>query len=127
MAKFQETVCSCDRCKSMCLNTPCSGTPDEIEKLIEAGYEKKLDMGFYNGIDFVRPKGASGVFGGRCAFLTDKFLCSLHKLGLKPLEGRIAIHGATNGRTKKVFIVNKWNTKKGRRIVELFKQKLQGK
>lgn len=35
------TACSCEKCKSQC-RTPCLGTPEDIERLIDAGYKDRL-------------------------------------------------------------------------------------
>ena len=90
------TACSCDRCKSQC-HTPCLGTPEDIEKLIDAGYRDRLAptswfagmlMGVINRpIEMVQPK----VENGWCTFYHDG-LCELHDKGLKPTEGRLSHH-----------------------------------
>ena len=36
------TVCRCEKCKSQC-HTPCLGTPEDIQKLMDAGYADRLD------------------------------------------------------------------------------------
>ena len=33
--------CKCDKCRNQC-RTPCLGTPDDILRLIEAGYRSRL-------------------------------------------------------------------------------------
>ena len=35
------TNCNCERCKEQC-HTPCLGTPEDIERLIDAGYDNRL-------------------------------------------------------------------------------------
>ena len=37
------TVCNCERCKAQC-HTPCLGTPEDIERLIDAGYGNRLTL-----------------------------------------------------------------------------------
>jgi hypothetical protein len=88
------TACSCDRCKSQC-HTPCLGTPEDIGKLIDAGYRNRLAptswlVGMLMGvidrpIEMVQPK----VENGWCTFYHDG-LCELHDKGLKPTEGRLS-------------------------------------
>ena len=34
--------CSCTHCQGMCTRVSCLGTPDDIIKLLEAGYAEKL-------------------------------------------------------------------------------------
>ena len=94
-------ACSCTTCQNMC-KTPCLGTPDDILKLIEAGYADRLAptewaYGLLVGthtttIMMMQPKLASN---GYCTFYKDG-LCELHDLGLKPTEGRLA-HCSTKG------------------------------
>ena len=35
--------CSCSICKQQC-HTPCLGTPDDIERIIDAGYADRLEL-----------------------------------------------------------------------------------
>jgi len=96
--------CSCDDCKAMC-RRPCWGTPDNINKLIEAGYGDRLMMDYYYHSDGTNEKtlvvspalkefeGQKAPFIPRseqgCTFWKDG-LCELHNLGLKPIEGKLA-------------------------------------
>lgn len=95
--KYTENECSCEKCKSMC-KTPCVGTPDDMMKLINAGYSERLSRtGWAAGImlgthhkiiDIIAP--LKDLEKGRCTFQTDEGLCELHDMGLKPTEGRFA-------------------------------------
>lgn len=38
---IRPSECSCEKCKNLC-RTPCLGTPEDINKLLEAGYGKRL-------------------------------------------------------------------------------------
>ena len=38
--------CDCPRCRKQCL-TPCLGTPEDIWRLIEAGYKGRLRITFW--------------------------------------------------------------------------------
>lgn len=90
------TACSCEKCKSQC-RTPCLGTPEDIERLINAGYGSRLAptswlVGVLMGvtdrpIEMVQAK----VENGWCTFYNDG-LCELHAKGLKPTEGRLSHH-----------------------------------
>ena len=94
-----ESVCACNTCKNMCLTQPCIGTPDDIYKIIAAGHSEKLSMSYWltgrvtNSFDkpiaMIQPR---ALEDGRCAFLDDNHLCILHDAGLKPTEGKVAIH-----------------------------------
>ena len=96
---MQESVCACDKCKKMCLTQPCLGTPDDIYKIIAAGHSSKLSLSYWltgmvtdsfdRPVQMIQPK---ALEDGSCAFLDDQNLCTLHDLGLKPTEGKVAIH-----------------------------------
>lgn len=92
----RQTNCTCPVCRSYC-QTPCLGTPDDIMRLLEAGYAAKLTLTYWAEgmlIDvmetpiamvqlIMRPEG--------CILFRDG-LCELHTRGLKPTEGRLAHH-----------------------------------
>ena len=89
--------CTCRACKEQC-RTPCLGTPDDIMKLIEAGYiDKLLPTGWVVGmmlgkIDHVIPMvQLKKAENGFCVLYKDG-LCLLHELGLKPTEGKLSHH-----------------------------------
>ena len=88
--------CSCEKCRSMC-HAPCLGTPDDIEKLIQAGYGDRLavaqwGVGILAGVTdkviaMLQPRLEPN---GWCTFRRADGLCELHYKGLKPLEGKLA-------------------------------------
>lgn len=89
--------CKCQECKKQC-RTPCLGTPQDILKLVEAGYTDKLmpthwAVGLVLGkLSYTIPMiQAIQTDEGWCIFHKDG-LCSLHELGLKPTEGRLSHH-----------------------------------
>jgi hypothetical protein len=97
-------ACSCDECKAMCERRPCWPTPDDAQRLIDAGYANRLmlDWWFDKAQDKTvyvltpaivgREAGqAPAIPSGRCTFLNEQGLCRLHDLGLKPTEGRQAL------------------------------------
>lgn len=43
---IRPSECSCEKCKNLC-RTPCLGTPEDINKLLEAGYGKRLNFDGY--------------------------------------------------------------------------------
>lgn len=90
------TECSCAFCRSRC-KTPCLGTPDDIIKIIDAGYSDKLKLslwsvGFLLGlVPFPIPMIQPAYSNEGCAFFING-LCELHSKGLKPTEGKLTYH-----------------------------------
>lgn len=102
------TYCSCEKCKSQC-RTPCLGTPEDINRLIEAGYNDRLAVtewlvGMLLGV-IDRPvlMIQAKVEHGWCTFYHDG-KCELHDKGLKPTEGRLSHHSIR---------IDNYNPKKG--------------
>lgn len=91
--------CKCYTCASHCKKTPCIGTPEDMEKLVNAGYSNRLaavgwGVGKLYGItDKIIPIIAPrfDVEKGSCTFFNDG-LCELHEKGLKPTEGKLSSH-----------------------------------
>ena len=89
--------CKCDKCRNQC-RTPCLGTPDDILRLIEAGYRSRLVPTLW-GVGLVMGRLPYAVpmvqaireDNGFCTFYHNG-LCELHDLGLKPTEGRLSHH-----------------------------------
>ncbi len=91
------THCQCSKCQSQC-HTPCLATPEDIEKLMDAGYAKRLApttwlagviMGVHpRPIEMIQ---AIREENGYCTFFHDG-KCELHELGLKPTEGKLSHH-----------------------------------
>lgn len=107
IAELPESVCSCEACVQMCRRRPCWGTPEDIQRLIDAGFARSLMRDWWEGgvnteassIDVIAPAivgyeghSAPSWPDGACTFLTPDGLCSLHDRGLKPTEGRVAHH-----------------------------------
>lgn len=91
------TVCSRERCKAQC-RTPCLGTPEDINRLIAAGYQDRLAptlwaAGMLMGLISypVKMLQAKQEDNGWCTFYHDG-RCELHDKGLKPTEGRLSHH-----------------------------------
>ena len=88
--------CKCKQCQQQC-HTPCLGTPQDILKLIKAGYADRLSWtNWASGIimgctDHVVGMVQATVDGDWCTFYHDG-LCELHDKGLKPTEGRLSQH-----------------------------------
>ena len=96
ITKLKENSCHCEKCVAMCKHAVCLGTPEDIERLFEAGYGDRLEKtiwaaGLKIGIplmQMVQPLYDEGK--RQCTFLTDEGLCELHDKGLKPTEGKLA-------------------------------------
>ena len=109
LENLKQTNCKCQLCKTMCQKTPCIGTPEDMAKIIEAGYADRLSfvkyedgaMGFPVGYDLVGPGIKSD---GSCIFFNNG-LCELHEKGLKPILGKIAHHsdGTSTKSLRSVF------------------------
>lgn len=88
--------CKCSLCKEQC-TTPCLGTPEDIEKIIDAGFGGKLEITYWGaGIlmgvtKHVIPMIQAHAGAEYCTFFNNG-LCQLHDLGLKPTEGRLSHH-----------------------------------
>ncbi len=90
-------ACMCAKCQSQC-HIPCLGTPEDILKLIEAGYADRLAptewaAGMIMGVcdQPVYMLQARQEDNGYCTFFHNG-LCELHDKGLKPTEGRLSHH-----------------------------------
>lgn len=95
-SECQPSECHCELCRSMC-RTPCLGTPEDIEKLVDAGYADRLvptewGVGMIVGL-ISRPiyMLQADTINGWCTFYHNG-LCELHDKGLKPTEGKLAHH-----------------------------------
>ena len=88
----------------MCERRPCWPTPDDAQRLIDAGHADRLMLDWWfdneqNKTVYVLTPAITGREGGqapaipsgRCTFFSDEGLCRLHDLGLKPTEGRQAL------------------------------------
>lgn len=124
LKKYRETVCACKICKSMCKSAPCWPTPAEARKLIKAGYGDKLMLENRRNLFLLSPameyyegKTAPLPFvEGRCVFLTTAGKCNLHKIGLKPVEGRLA--DCTNDAQDdlRTLVLKTWDNKTGQNL-----------
>lgn len=79
---------------------PCLGTPEDILRLLKAGYRERLAptrwaVGLLLGkIPYIVPMVQAKQEAGGCTFFQDG-LCELHAAGLKPTEGRLSHHTIT--------------------------------
>ena len=95
--------CKCKLCQAQC-HTPCLGTPQDIMRLVDAGYADRLAVtewaaGIYMGVisepvimlQAIRDGEDEFDEKAHCTFFHDG-LCELHDKGLKPTEGRLSHH-----------------------------------
>jgi hypothetical protein len=88
--------CKCKQCQQQC-HTPCLATPQDILKLIKAGYADRLSWtewyaGMLIGVtDHPIGMVQATIVGDWCTFFHNG-LCELHDKGLKPTEGRLSHH-----------------------------------
>ena len=117
----------------MCKDRPCWGTPEEIQKIIDAGHGDKLMkdwwvaepdililspaiVGYENETAPESPR-------GRCTFLTPDNMCEIHDL--KPLEGKAAIHSNDSRREhdNHELAAMTWNNEKSQNFVNSIESK----
>src|SRR5579863_7456826 len=129
---LKESVCDCEKCRAMC-RKPCWGTPEDISRLIQAGYGDRLMLEYWTGecdkkdIEFPAPalkefEGGTAPFipksEGGCTFWKDG-LCELHEKGLKPTEARVVDHGELN---KDIdvhgLVAQEWNNEEAQKITK---------
>lgn len=117
-------TCTCDTCKDMCYR-PCWPTPDEAQRLIDAGHLKDLALDTYyiggQPVEVLRPQNANDS-ERRCIFQDrETLLCRVHGTDLKPIEGRLAHHELIEtgkGAALRRAIAKLWKNKKGRELIE---------
>ena len=95
--------CQCDICIGMC-KTPCLPTPQQAIKLMDLGMTRRLKIVNWmdpnncgRTVETIRPR----VEAGRCTFLNDG-RCTLHNRGLKPLEGKLALHSISRSMANEI-------------------------
>lgn len=131
---FELTQCDCEKCQRMC-HAPCCGTPDDMMKLIKAGYAHRLCFDDWEGMPpNIHPalkgyEGSTSPFYCRskegCTFLKSG-KCELHDLGLKPLMGKFAHHSYEDSDYEEIeeYVPSSWDTEYGRGVIELWKEKV---
>lgn len=128
--------CRCKMCQTQC-KTPCIGTPDDILKLIDAGYGDRLKMTYWcvglimGKINYMVPMVQAIQTDDGCTFFHNG-RCELHAKGLKPTEGRLSYHTITKenikfGRMLSWNVVQEWlsfdNIEKVESLLIIYKTK----
>lgn len=93
---MQPITCACEQCRAMCRNSTCLCSPDDVQRLIDAGFKDRLAAYVFPAGRAIGPAPASGgrehstTRMGACTFFSEG--CELHDAGLKPTEGQLAHH-----------------------------------
>ena len=128
-----ESECDCDKCSFMC-HGPCCGTPEDMKKLIEHGYAKRLSCDDWEPKPYILKPSLKGYEGKTqpwethslkgCTFWKDG-KCELHALGLKPTQGKLAHHEETEEQRLEIqnFIIKSWKGEKAKEVIKLWKEK----
>ena len=124
-------ACSCAECKAMCERRPCWPTPDDAQRLIDAGHAKRLMLDWWfdnaqNKTVYVLTPAIAGreagqapaIPSGRCTFLNEQGLCQLHDLGLKPTEGKQALCNERTPVDLHVQIGQTWDGAEGKTVID---------
>ena len=115
----------------MCKYRPCWPTPEEAQRLIDAGFGHRLMQDWDNGgesgsdeFDLLCPaiighEGQRAPFWptGTCTFLKDG-LCELHNLGLKPGEAKEVWCKSTDQDDVHKRYGNTWNNSKAQELAD---------
>ncbi len=130
--------CACEECQEMCRIRPCWGTPKQIRNILiqYPEYARKMAEDFYAeslGEDIPIVAGSvPGAEGGRYPFWPTG-ACGLYVGGkclvhhMKPIEGVLAHCENTQdeyhiqSRLHHRDIPKVWNTKKGRKVVKMWR------
>jgi len=100
---MKPSSCKCKACKAQCEHTPCIGTPEDMERIMKAGFAHRLVITEWatgkalGAIDrsvwMISPRKMNDdpYTPAPCSFY-ENGLCILHEKGLKPSEGRLTHH-----------------------------------
>lgn len=128
---FPISYCDCEECQNMC-HAPCTGTPEDIEAIIEDGYGDRLCLDDWTGQPADIHPALKGWEGERapyhvrseecCTFWKDG-KCELHDKGLKPLAGKYAHHDLSDEEWLEFcsYAEKFWDSDKGRSVVDKWK------
>jgi hypothetical protein len=124
-------ACACAECVAMCQHRPCWPTPEDAQRLIEAGYADRLmvdwwfDRDINKTIYLLTPAIAGRESGeapahpeGACTFLNADGLCQIHVSGLKPTEGQIALCGSRTPEGLHEQIARTWNDTAAQALID---------
>ena len=127
--------CKCNLCKSQCLTCSCLGTPEDIEKIIDAGLGEHIkETEWLAGVIMGTMKSSILMYQAEykdktgCVFFVDG-LCRLHASGLKPTEGKLSHHStrADNFNPKRalaLLVAKEWINPENQEIIDRIKKKI---
>ena len=112
--------CKCNLCKTQC-NAPCFGTPEDMMKIIGAGYSDRVMAVKVEGVQILAPLYDKDK--KTCTFFNDG-LCELHNSGLKPTVGKLSHHSTSLDKfnpKKSIhkFVMEEWKSISENEIKEL--------
>lgn len=129
--------CTCVECRSYCGQNPGFPTPQEAERLLDAGLGPRLMLDWWNAqedggheINLLCPaiKTYEGHKApddptGRCTFFTEDRLCEIHGPN-KPSGCTLVRHGndCDARRTIQAMIARQWDTDRGRVLVNRWQE-----
>lgn len=126
---MEPSECRCKECRSQCQLTSCLGTPDDLQKLIDAGHATALDKFTFNSpfignerIHMYKIKSQETNTG--CHFYQQQDgMCLLHEANLKPTEGMLSHHKRQlkdikpgGGNSIALLVARTWDTQSYLRI-----------
>lgn len=114
--------CKCQLCKSQCAQ-PCWGTPEDMQKIIDSGFEQRCMVQIISGTMMITP--LLDKEKKSCTFFTNG-LCELHDSGLKPTVGKLSHHSTSLEKfnpKKSIakFVLDEWKGFDRNKILEMFK------
>jgi hypothetical protein len=123
--------CSCPECKAMCERRPCWPTPEDAQRLINAGLADRLMLDWWfdhaqnKTVHVLTPAIAGREAGqapaipsGRCTFLNEQGLCRLHDLDLKPTEGKQALCKERTPAGLHEQVAQTWDSAFGKTVID---------
>ena len=132
------SFCKCNECKKQC-TTPCLGTPEDIEKIIDAGHGHRIFLtewwvGVIVGLTthpILMYQAELIEETGFCTFFKNG-LCTIHDAGLKPTEGKLSHHSTKidNFKVNKSIswqIAKEWIDPKNNATIQRIKEKLNAR
>lgn len=115
----------------MCVSTACLGTPQDILRLVEAGYTPRIKLTYwmvgmvYGKLEYpIKMYQIEEIKDKGCSML-EKDRCTLHDIGLKPTEGYLSSsHEPAISFEKSLFwnVAKEWIEPKNKFIISQIKK-----
>lgn len=134
LSQQEKHNCDCIHCQGMCYSSPCIPTSEDVEKMLLRGVPRQTmkftifyDVFGKKAYGMVAPLATGASYNNRyfpnaCIFIMEGNKCALHTNGLKPTEGKLAIHGRSYLQTieLRVAVCQTWKSKAGQQLIKLF-------